>query len=121
MEGSDGISRLLAAEDSAAEIVRQAREYRITRLKQAKEAAESEIEKYRETLQRKFDAEAHSKVDESGDFTKELEESTHREISNINYSYELWKDQVVGLLLHHVTTVDTNVPKTLSQGLKATS
>lgn len=102
---SGGIQQLLAAEEEAQQIVNAARNAKVARLKQAKEEAAKEVAEIRSQMENAFK----KKVAESGGNNaanvKRLEEETLLKIEVINSEAARISDDVVQMLLRHVTKV----------------
>lgn len=96
---SSGIQSLLKTEKEAAEIVNEARKYRTSRLKTAKQDAQQEIENYKkqkeEELQ-KFEKD-HEGINEQ--INKEAEAEIEKELKTLKEQFEKKKSDVVKLLV----------------------
>ncbi|KAI5960924.1 VMA10 [Candida theae] len=96
---SSGIQSLLKTEKEAAEIVNEARKYRTSRLKTAKQDAQQEIEDYKkqkeEELQ-KFEKD-HEGVNDQ--INKEAEAEIEKELKSLKEQFEKKKSDVVKLLV----------------------
>ncbi|KAK9920899.1 hypothetical protein M0R45_029437 [Rubus argutus] len=103
--GQGGIQQLLAAEQDAQHIVNAARNAKLARLKQAKEEAEKEIAEYRAQVEREFQKKVAASSGDSGANVKRLEIETEQKISQLLSEGSRISDDVVQMLLKHVTTV----------------
>uniref|UniRef100_A0A803PA37 V-type proton ATPase subunit G n=1 Tax=Cannabis sativa TaxID=3483 RepID=A0A803PA37_CANSA len=99
-----GIQQLLAAEQEAQHIVNAARSAKLARLKQAKEEAEREIAEYRAQVELDFQKKVASSGD-SGANVKRLEQETETKINHLKSEASRISQDVVEMLLKHVTTV----------------
>jgi len=84
-----------------------------------KERAENEAgevnAKFEEEQKHKFAAEVEGKDDSSAEFDSKLKESMRKEIEKVEGDFTKSQDLVVGILLHHVTTVKLEVQDALKQ------
>jgi len=71
--------------------------------------------KFEEEQKIKFAQELGERDDTSLGFEKELKESTRKEQEKVEGDFAKSQDLVVGILLHHVTTVRLEVPDALRQ------
>ncbi|GLT76064.1 hypothetical protein SLA2020_477450 [Shorea laevis] len=100
-----GIQQLLAAEQEAQHIVNAARSAKMARLKQAKEDAEKEIAEYRSQMEVRFQGRLAESSGDSGANVKRLEKETEAKIQHLKTEAARISDDVVQMLLKHVTTV----------------
>ncbi|URD99193.1 Vacuolar (H+)-ATPase G subunit [Musa troglodytarum] len=107
-----GIQQLLAAEQEAQRIVNEARNAKMARLKQAKEEADKEIAAYRAQMEAEFQrkvAQASAShplsSGDSGANVKRLELETEEKIQHLKSQAANISQDVVQMLLKHVTTV----------------
>ncbi|KAK8563595.1 hypothetical protein V6N12_035741 [Hibiscus sabdariffa] len=103
--GQGGIQQLLAAEQEAQHIVNSARNAKMARLKQAKEEAEKEIAEYRAQVEKEFQRKLAESSGDSGANVKRLEQETDAKIQHLKNEAARISDDVVQMLLKHVTTV----------------
>ncbi|OVA10146.1 Vacuolar (H+)-ATPase G subunit [Macleaya cordata] len=103
--GQGGIQLLLAAEQEAQHIVNAARNAKMARLKQAKEEAEKEIAEYRAQMEADFQKKLAETSGDSGANVKRLEHETEAKIHHLKAETERISNDVVDMLLRHVTTV----------------
>uniref|UniRef100_A0A803PA38 V-type proton ATPase subunit G n=1 Tax=Cannabis sativa TaxID=3483 RepID=A0A803PA38_CANSA len=99
-----GIQQLLAAEQEAQHIVNAART-KLARLKQAKEEAEREIAEYRAQVELDFQKKVAASSGDSGANVKRLEQETETKINHLKSEASRISQDVVEMLLKHVTTV----------------
>ncbi|XP_010524313.1 PREDICTED: V-type proton ATPase subunit G1-like isoform X1 [Tarenaya hassleriana] len=103
--GHGGIQHLLAAEQEAQHIVNAARNAKMARLKQAKEEAEKEIAEYRAQMEQEFQRKLTESSGDSGANVKRLEQETDDKIHHLKTEASRISNDVVDMLLKHVTTV----------------
>jgi len=114
-DDAKNIKRLLDAEERAAKTISDAYAAK-SKLKEAAEKAAAEVnDKFEEEQKAKFAAEVESKDDSSLDFESKLKDSTKKEMSKIDSDFSSNQELVIGILLHHVTTVKLEVPDALKQ------
>ncbi|KAA0044014.1 hypothetical protein IC582_009434 [Cucumis melo] len=103
--GQGGIQQLLAAEQEAQHIVNAARNAKLARLKQAKEEADKEIAAYRAQVESDFQRKLAESSGDSGANVKRLEIETDEKIYHLKEESARISQDVVNMLLKHVTTV----------------
>ncbi|KAK9283461.1 hypothetical protein L1049_011705 [Liquidambar formosana] len=103
--GQNGIQLLLAAEQEAQRIVNAARNAKMARLKQAKEEAEKEIAEFRAQMEAEFRKKVAESSGDSGANVKRLEQETEAKIHHLKIEAARISQDVVHMLLKHVTTV----------------
>ncbi|KAL2526426.1 V-type proton ATPase subunit G1 [Abeliophyllum distichum] len=103
--GQNGIQLLLAAEQEAQHIVNAARAAKQARLKQAKEEAEKEIAEFRAQMEAEFQRKVAESSGDSGANVKRLEQETDAKIQHLKAEASRISQDVVQMLLRHVTTV----------------
>ncbi|KAL0744580.1 hypothetical protein Bca4012_086093 [Brassica carinata] len=103
--GQGGIQQLLAAEQEAQHIVNAARTAKMARLKQAKEEAEQEIAEYKTKTEQDFQRKLEETSGDSGANVKRLEQETDAKIEQLKNEASRISNDVVEMLLKHVTTV----------------
>jgi len=114
-EDAKNIKRLLDAEERAAKIIADAYSAK-SKLKERAENEAGEVNaKFEEEQKHKFAAEVEGKDDSSAEFDLKLKESMRKEIAQVEGDFSKSQDLVVGLLLHHVTTVKLEVQDALKQ------
>ncbi|XP_035547482.1 uncharacterized protein LOC108997048 [Juglans regia] len=99
--GQNAIQQLLAAEQEAQRIVIEARKAKLARLKQAKEEAEKEIAEFRAHME----LEVVESYGDSDAIVKRLEQETEAKIHHLKTQAARISNDVVQMLLNHVTTV----------------
>lgn len=77
----------------------------MARLKQAKEEAEKEIAEYRAQVEKEFQRKLSESSGDSGANVKRLEKETEAKIDHLKNEAARISDDVVQMLLKHVTTV----------------
>lgn len=103
--GQNGIQLLLAAEQEAQSIVNAARNEKLARLKQAKDEAEKEVAAFRAQMEREFQQKLAQSSGDSGANVKRLDKETAAKIDNLKAEASRISQDVVQMLLKHVTTV----------------
>ncbi|KAL1828061.1 hypothetical protein DCAR_0207267 [Daucus carota subsp. sativus] len=103
--GQNGIQLLLAAEQEAQSIVNAARNEKLARLKQAKDEAEKEVAAFRAQMELEFQQKVAESSGDSGANVKRLEKETAEKIENLKAEASRISQDVVQMLLKHVTTV----------------
>ncbi|XP_010558751.1 PREDICTED: V-type proton ATPase subunit G 1-like [Tarenaya hassleriana] len=103
--GQNGIQLLLAAEQEAQQIVNAARNAKLARLKQAKEEAEKEIAEFRAQIEAEFQRKVAETSGDSGANVKRLEQETDSKIDQLKTQASAISNDVVQMLLKHVTSV----------------
>ncbi|CAI9091058.1 OLC1v1025977C1 [Oldenlandia corymbosa var. corymbosa] len=103
--GQNGIQLLLAAEQEAQHIVNAARSAKQARLKQAKDEAEKEIAEFRAQMEAEFQRKVAETSGDSGANVKRLEQETEAKIGHLKSESERISQDVIQMLLRHVTTV----------------
>ncbi|XP_074270558.1 V-type proton ATPase subunit G 1-like [Silene latifolia] len=104
-KGQEGIQMLLAAEQEAQQIVTNARNLKMQRLKQAKDEADREIMHFRSQLEKEYQNKISESSGQSGSTVKRLENETQEKIQKLKDSASRVTPDVVGLLLKYVTTI----------------
>ncbi|KDP42395.1 hypothetical protein JCGZ_02452 [Jatropha curcas] len=105
MRGQGGIQMLLTAEQEAQHIVSSARNLKLTRLKQAKDEADKEIEDYRSRMDSLYQKQLSETSGSSGSTVKRLEEETDTKIKKLRNSASKVQSDIVGMIMKYVTTV----------------
>ncbi|CAN1144047.1 V-type proton ATPase subunit G 1 [Linum perenne] len=105
--GQNGIQLLLAAEQEAQHIVNAARnsKAKLARLKQAKDEAEKEAAEFRAHMEAQFQKKLTDTSGDSGANVKRLEKETEVKIGDLKTEAARISQEVVHMLLRHVTTV----------------
>ncbi|CAL0302894.1 unnamed protein product [Lupinus luteus] len=104
-KGQEGIQMLLTAEQEAQHIVLSARNLRTQRLKQAKEEAEREASQYKSHMEDEYQKSLLESSGSSGSNVKRLDEETEDKINNLKQSASKVSNEVVDMLLKHVTNI----------------
>ncbi|KAK6932767.1 Vacuolar (H+)-ATPase G subunit, partial [Dillenia turbinata] len=106
MKAQGGIQMLLTAEKDAQQVISHARNFKMTRLKQAKEEADREVAQYRSNLESEYQNMISETSGSSWSTVKRLDEETEKKINSLKQtSSRVSKD--VALLIKHVITVRT--------------
>uniref|UniRef100_A0A0D9RQV6 V-type proton ATPase subunit G n=1 Tax=Chlorocebus sabaeus TaxID=60711 RepID=A0A0D9RQV6_CHLSB len=102
---SNGMSSLLLAEKRAAEKVSEARKRKNRRLKQAKEAAQAEIEQYRLQREKEFKAKEAAALGFHGSCCTEVEKETQEKMTILQTYFQQNRDEVLDNLLAFVCDI----------------
>ncbi|KAK9266853.1 hypothetical protein L1049_027112 [Liquidambar formosana] len=105
--GQGGIQMLQTAEQEAQHIVSNARNLKMTRLRQAKEEADGEVALYRSQLEAEYQKNISETSGSAGSNVKRLEEETDIKIQNLKQTASKVSSDVVGMLVKNVKTVRT--------------
>ncbi|XP_050090070.1 V-type proton ATPase subunit G [Anopheles aquasalis] len=112
---TQGIQQLLAAEKKAADKVGEARKRKARRLKQAKDEATEEIEKYRGERERSFkDFEAKHVGSREG-VSNKIDADTRVKIDEMNRALNTQKEPVIQDVLSFVYAIKTELHKNYRQ------
>eukprot|EP01070_Trichotokara_eunicae_P005675 Trichotokara_eunicae@DN4612_c0_g1_i1.p1 len=111
------IKKLLEAEEESDLIIRKARDNRINKLKEAKNAADEEVENFRVKEEQKFQAENVSEGDESK-FNAELDEKTKHDLEVLQKQFKSNKEKVATFMIDRVSQVDLTLPEVVKRTLK---
>ncbi|KFM27383.1 V-type proton ATPase subunit G [Auxenochlorella protothecoides] len=103
--GQDGIQRLLASEKEAQSVVAKARKARTDRLKQAKDEADREVQAYKAQREEDFKRRQTDDSSASEESARNLIEEAEATVRSVQQSIQDKKEDVLKLLLKHVTTV----------------
>ncbi|GAB2217537.1 hypothetical protein Droror1_Dr00000734 [Drosera rotundifolia] len=105
IKGQESIQVLLTAEQEAQKIIADAKNMKMQRLRQAKEEAEEEINRYRAHLEEEHQRKISESSGSSGSNVRRLEEETNIKIQNLKDSASSVSPQIVALLYKYVATV----------------
>ncbi|KAI3464350.1 hypothetical protein Pfo_021013 [Paulownia fortunei] len=105
--GQGGIQMLLTAEQEAQHIVTAARNLKMSRLKQAKEEAETEVANYRSHLEAEYQKGISESYGSSDSTVKRLEAETEANIQSLKGRASNVSPEIVKMLLKYITTVRT--------------
>merc|ERR1712072_206686 len=105
MASSQGISALLDAEREAQKIVQKAREYRTTRIKEARSEANKDIEAYQAKKESEFQDWQKSYSGDTSTSQEDIDQGTADEIAKIKKDFAANKDDVVKKLLERVVAL----------------
>ncbi|KAG8647260.1 V-type proton ATPase subunit G1 isoform X2 [Manihot esculenta] len=100
-----GIQHLVSAEREAQQVVNDARNAKMARLKQAKEEADRAIGEYRVQLEHEFQRKVEGTSGDSSSNVQRLEKETGARISHLKNESGRVSHDIVNMLLKHVTTV----------------
>ncbi|XP_034677454.1 V-type proton ATPase subunit G 1-like isoform X1 [Vitis riparia] len=106
MKGQGGIQMLLTAEQEARQIISNAKNLKLTRLKQAKEEAEREVKLYHSNMEAAYQKKISETSGSSGSNVKRLDEETAMRIQSLKESASRVSSDVVAMLIKHVTAVE---------------
>eukprot|EP00746_Dinoflagellata_sp_MGD_P074802 gnl/MRDRNA2_/MRDRNA2_30165_c0_seq1.p1 gnl/MRDRNA2_/MRDRNA2_30165_c0~~gnl/MRDRNA2_/MRDRNA2_30165_c0_seq1.p1 ORF type:complete len:122 (+),score=39.01 gnl/MRDRNA2_/MRDRNA2_30165_c0_seq1:89-454(+) len=102
------IQQLLKAEKQAEELIARARENRVLKLKQAKDSADEELKKFRDSEEAKFQSETGSRA--AVDPAADMKATTKMELDMVSRDYQQNKDQAS----NYITSKILQVPLELS-------
>ena len=108
---TQGIQQLLSAEQRAAAKVSDARKRKNRRLKQAKEEAQAEIEKYKAEREKQFREHEARFAGSKGDIIQRIDTDTKRKIETMNQSVGANQDGVISGLIDAVCQIQPAVHK----------
>ncbi|KAL7118238.1 hypothetical protein ACP275_03G123100 [Erythranthe tilingii] len=103
--GQGGIQMLLTAEQEAQQIVTAARNLKMSRLRQAKEEAETEVAKYRSHMESEYQKSISESSGSSHSTVKRLETETEAKIQSLKETSTKVSPDVVKMLVKYITTV----------------
>lgn len=89
-----GIQQLLAAEKKAAEKINEARKRKTKRLKQAKDEAQAEVEKYRHDHDRQFKEYEAKHLGSRDDIAQRIDTETKQHLDSMQQSVNVHKEKV---------------------------
>jgi len=113
---TQGIQQLLAAEKSAAAKVAEARKRKNKRLKQAKEEAQAEIEKYKKGRDQEFKEYEFRYIGSKDDIIAKIDNDTKNQIDAMNRSMVANKDPVINALINLVCDIKPKVHQNYKSG-----
>jgi len=116
-DSNEGIQKLLAAEDEANKIIRDARDQKAVRLREAEREAEKAMGELREKLEKELAADPELEDKSFESFAKQLDDETKASVKDIGRQYEENKEAVLSLLLHHVTHVKLECSEAMKQAV----
>jgi len=103
---TQGIQQLLAAEKKAADKVADARKRKARRLKQAKEEAQAEIEKFRDDKEKAFKEYENQHLGSRDNIAAKIDIETRKRVEAMNQRVDVNREQVIQNLLNMVNTVE---------------
>ncbi|XP_064479858.1 V-type proton ATPase subunit G-like [Ornithodoros turicata] len=106
---SHGVQQLLAAEKKASEKVTEARKRKARRLKQAKDEAQLEIDKFRTEKEKQFKEYEASHMDSKEDVTARIDAEAKLKLAEVDKLVAQRKKATVEKLLNIVYDVDPKV------------
>ncbi|XP_055541887.1 V-type proton ATPase subunit G-like [Wyeomyia smithii] len=112
---TQGIQQLLAAEKKAAEKVGDARKRKARRLKQAKDEATEEIEKYRAEREKQFKDEEIKHIGSREGVSNKIDADTRVRIEEMNRALTTHKETVIVNVLEHVYAIQLDLHKNFRQ------
>ncbi|CAE8607540.1 unnamed protein product [Polarella glacialis] len=113
------IQQLLVAEKQADEIISNAKNNRLTKLKQAREAADDELKDFRAKEEAKFQKEMGVKA--TTDFNESLKVTTRQEIAKVIMDYDTNKGRCIEFVVSKVLDVATSLSSTQKQALQTST
>ncbi|KMZ68884.1 V-type proton ATPase subunit G [Zostera marina] len=99
-----GIQLLLSAEQEAQQIITAARNYKIARLRQARENAEKEVADFRAEMELQFKKKVEQSSGDSGKNVMRLDRETDTNIKHLRSDASRASNDVVDMLLKRVIT-----------------
>ena len=108
---TQGIQQLLTAEKRAAEKVSEARKRKNRRLKQAKEEAQAEIEKYKAERETIFKSNESKFAGSKGDVAAQIDADAKARIAAMDSSVSSNKSAVLSGLIEDVCNIEPKVHK----------
>ena len=99
----NGIQELMFAETRASKIVKEARDQKVEKMKQAKQQADIIIEEYRQKMEAEFLAKTQEL--EVEDDSIKIQEQTADEIKKLQSDFHANKDATIEMMLNFVNTV----------------
>lgn len=107
MATPSGIQELMAAENRATQIVKDARDAKVERMKQAKLEANELVEQYKAEKETLFQQQSADNV--VSEDAAALEASTQQEIQQMQENYNANKQAAISMIMGFVKTVNTEV------------
>ncbi|XP_058823788.1 V-type proton ATPase subunit G-like [Topomyia yanbarensis] len=108
---TQGIQQLLAAEKKAADKVGEARKRKTRRLKQAKDEATDEIEKYRSEREKQFKEAEVRHIGSREGVSNKIDADTRVRIDEMNRALKTHKESVIVNVLEHVYAIKLELHK----------
>ncbi|XP_073971216.1 V-type proton ATPase subunit G-like [Rhodnius prolixus] len=99
---TQGIQQLLAAEKRAADKVAEAKKRKVRRLKQAREQANEEIEKYKQEREKQFREFEAKHLESREDVAAKIEAATRQKIEELTEAVNANKELVIQKILELV-------------------
>ncbi|XP_077557224.1 V-type proton ATPase subunit Vha13 [Haemaphysalis longicornis] len=106
---SQGVQQLLAAEKKASEKVNEARKRKAKRLKQAKDEAQVEIDKFKADKERQFKEYEAKHMGSKEDIASKIEAETRQKMAEMNQQVAQHKKAVIEKLISLVYEIDPKV------------
>lgn len=97
------IQKLLKAEEEAEQLIAKARENRVRKLREAKQAADDELEIFRRKEEEKFQAEI-AKASENDD-SRNIEQQVANDLKQVEADYAKNKDKLVEYMTNKILSV----------------
>lgn len=110
------ISKLLAAEDEAEKIIKNARDMRSQKMKEVKSAAEEELAPFRMKEEQKYNEDIRA-LTAKGDISGDLDKATKSELMMVRNDFESNKQAGADFILNKVLTVDLSIPPAIKAAL----
>jgi len=112
---SQGIQTILEAEKEADKIVKQARQYRTQKLKDARSEADKEIQEYKKRKEREYKEFEDSRAGTTQDSQSAVDKDTEVKLTTISESFQANREQVVEKLLDRVVQVKPELHRNLKK------
>ncbi|KAF8329526.1 H+-ATPase G subunit-domain-containing protein [Cantharellus anzutake] len=110
---SQGIQTLLEAEKEAANIVQEARKYRVQRLRDARSEAQKEIDEYRQSKEAEFASIESGKQSLIDGAQLQADKETEAKLAIVKESFAKNREAVVQKLLDRVILVEPKLHRNL--------
>jgi len=112
------IGTLLDAETKAEKIVAQARENRVRKLKDARTAAEQELEIFRQKEEEKFNQESAAMAGQGND-SRDLDSRTAQELNNVEADFNANKKKTVDYAIKNILDINLSLSSVKAEMLKS--
>jgi len=112
------ISTLLDAEGKAEKIVAQSRENRVRKLKDARTAAEQELDIFKQKEEQKFQQESAQMAGQGND-SRDLDHRTAQELKNVEADFNSNKKKTVDYAIKNVLDINLKLSSVKAEMLKS--
>ncbi|ODM88967.1 putative V-type proton ATPase subunit G [Orchesella cincta] len=118
---TSGVQQLLAAEKRASDKVADARKRKVRLLKQAKQEAQAEVEKYRQRREEAFKAFESERMGSKAGLEDRIEQDTIQKLEAMRIQVEQHEDEVITSLLERVCDIKPELHRNYRRPNKASS